>query len=432
MGIAISLTLIFFSCLFIWRACDGFEFASEYIGRKLSEGVRGATINAVSSSLPELFTTFIALFVYADAEGFTVGIGTTAGSALFNGMIIPALCILFVVGRVVAGTRVTTVDVSLKVILRDGLTLLAAGTLLLYILIGAQLVWWQGLVLIVFYGFYVGYAISSMKGSHAENAELHADEDPEEDPTLASGEEAKSRLAKAFYWLSLGPLLDLERLFIKQKQHEQIQNQTWNGWPLLVTAGAIMGLSCYVLVKGCEWLGTGPNNQLHPYFELWGYQLVGLGMPSVFVAVIFAAMATSVPDTIISIRDARDGDYDDAVANALGSNIFDICFALGLPLFLYTLVHGPIQMTPIAAEQSGELRIILWILTVATLLIFLAGRYVRNADGFLTVQLTRLNAYWLLGLYAVFLIYIIGRSTDAEWALMIGSWLQAYVNGLSL
>ena len=79
--------LIFFTCLVIWRACDGFEIASEYIGRNLSEGVRGGTINAVSSSIPELFTTLIALFVLADRDGFSIGIGTTAGSALFNGMI---------------------------------------------------------------------------------------------------------------------------------------------------------------------------------------------------------------------------------------------------------------------------------------------------------------------------------------------------------
>ena len=33
------------------------------------------------------------------------------------------------------------------------------------------------------------------------------------------------------------------------------------------------------------------------------------------------------------------GDYDDAVSNAVGSNIFDICVALGLPL-LATLYTG--------------------------------------------------------------------------------------------
>ena len=52
MGIALPCILIFFTCLIIWRACDGFETASEYIGKDLSEGVRGGTINAISSSLP--------------------------------------------------------------------------------------------------------------------------------------------------------------------------------------------------------------------------------------------------------------------------------------------------------------------------------------------------------------------------------------------
>ena len=47
--ILISILLIIFCCIIIWRASDGFEAASEYLGRNLSEGVRGATINASPS-----------------------------------------------------------------------------------------------------------------------------------------------------------------------------------------------------------------------------------------------------------------------------------------------------------------------------------------------------------------------------------------------
>jgi cation:H+ antiporter len=57
MGILIPLLLITFCCLIIWRAGDGFMTASEYVGRNLSEGVRGATINAVASSMPDYKTT---------------------------------------------------------------------------------------------------------------------------------------------------------------------------------------------------------------------------------------------------------------------------------------------------------------------------------------------------------------------------------------
>ena len=99
-------------CIIIWRASDGFEAASEYLGRNLKDGVRGATINAIGSSMPELFTTFWFLFVLHDKDGFASGIGTTAGSAIFNGMIIPAIVILAVIGYGLA-KRVT---VSKKVI----------------------------------------------------------------------------------------------------------------------------------------------------------------------------------------------------------------------------------------------------------------------------------------------------------------------------
>ena len=60
--------------------------------------------------------------------------------------------------------------------------------------------------------------------------------------------------------------------------------------------------------------------------------------------------------TQFSYRDAIAGQYDDAVANALGSNIFDICFALGFPLFAFTLFNGPIVMTPETVANVAELQ----------------------------------------------------------------------------
>ena len=97
MGLLIPLIIIAICCLVIWRAGDGFMVASEYVGRNLSEGVRGATINAIASSMPEVFTSFFFLFVLNDASGFSGGIGTTAGSAIFNSMVIPAVSIIAVI-----------------------------------------------------------------------------------------------------------------------------------------------------------------------------------------------------------------------------------------------------------------------------------------------------------------------------------------------
>lgn len=416
LGVVISTALILFTCLLIWRACDGFEVASEYIGRNLSEGVRGGTINAISSSLPELFTTLIALFVLSDKDGFSVGIGTTAGSALFNGMIIPAACILAVVGAVVMGKKVTSVNVSTKVLLRDGLSLIFCEFVLILLINGPLLYWWQGLVLMGLYAAYLIYMLTSMKAAENGGESDEFEEDDKDEP--------RSLMGAMFYWLSGGPLMDLEGFFVKDKHRRQIEDETWNGWPLLLTSSLVIGLACFLLVKACEWLGTGPGNSTHQHFELFGMQLEGFGMPTMFVAVIFASMATSVPDTVMSIRDARDGDYDDAVANALGSNIFDVCFALGLPLFLYTIINGPIEMDPEVAHQSGELRLLLLVLTVVGFFVYYVGKRGRTSFGTSYVEMKRGKALLLLLIYLAFVVFVIGRSIKLSWAEQISAWIR--------
>ncbi len=424
MGTLIALVLIFFCCLFIWRACDGFEVASEYIGRNLSEGVRGGTINAISSSLPELFTTLLALlFVSGVSESnenaFAIGIGTTAGSAIFNGMIIPAFCILSVVGTVVLGVKVTSVNVSTKVLLRDGLSLIFCELVLILFINGTKLYWWHGVILMVLYIAYFAYMLLSMKTKNQQSeSEEEADADEED--------EERGPIGKLFYWLSLGPVLDLESKFIRDDAtRAKIKNETWNGWPLLFASTVVIGLSCWLLVIGCELLGSGPD---HPC-ELFGMTLPpGLNMPVIFVAVIFASMATSVPDTVISIRDARDGDYDDAVANALGSNIFDVCFALGFPLFLYTIIfQKPIEMSQQVAEQSAELRFILLVLTIVGFFVYFVGKRTTGQNNMKCVEMKKGKAVVLLAIYFAFATYIIALGFDAQWAQGLSDWLRTNI-----
>ena len=143
------------------------------------------------------------------------------------------------------------------------------------------------------------------------------------------------------------------------------------------------GLICFFLVGACEGLG------------------IFMGIPVYFVAVILASMATSVPDTLISMRDAQKGQYDDAVSNALGSNIFDICFALGFPMFLYTMMYEPIQMSAATIHNVTEAQMLLLFLTITAFVIYLFGK-----------SMGRIKAFLLLGLYLIFVIFILGRATE--------------------
>lgn len=372
MQILLALALILISCLIIWKASDGFEVASEYLGRNMSEGVRGATINAIGSSMPELFTTIFFLLYLTDTDGFSGGIGTTAGSAIFNGMIIPAVVIFVVLLSGIA----KSINVSKKVILRDGLFLIGAELILIFLISGTTLQWWHGFILMLTYGVYMTYMLMSMK-----NVDSNEEEDDDDD----NDDNSEVSVIKALL------TLNLEAVFIR---NNKISSN--NSWALLLFSMTVIGSACLLLVFSCEMIGTA------------------LGIHIMFISVVLASAATSVPDTIISMRDAKKGNYNDAIANALGSNIFDICFALGFPLFLYCIIYGPINMDPETLAYTSQLRILLLIFTILAFFIYFVGS-----------KMGKSKAFMLIGIYLLFTTYIVGTSLEAEWAITITEYLKS-------
>lgn len=393
MGIVIPLILVILCCIIIWRSSDGFAIASDYIGRNLSDGVRGATINAIGSSLPELFTSLFFLFYLQDVDGFSGGIGTTAGSAIFNSMIIPAAVVLVVVILGIA----KSINISHKVIRRDGMALVLAEIFFIMIISGSSINWWHGLFLMIIYFLYLTYMIFAMeRRGHVEKEQRKRE--------LTDIKYKHIPLWKAFL------TFDLRRVVLGKRSIN-----AFNAWPLLILSTTAIAFVCFVLVLSCEWIGS--EQYTIPHIGTFS----GLDIPIMFVAVILASAASSVPDTIISMNDARKGNYDDAISNALGSNIFDICFALGFPLFLYTLIHGPIHMHQEIIEMSSELRMLLLILTLLAVSLYIFSK-----------RIGLLNAILLLIMYTVFSVYVIGRGLDNEFTANIAKVLQKLVSYISL
>ncbi len=397
MGILIPLVLIAICCVVIWRAGDGFMTASSYIGRHLSEGVRGATINAVASSMPEVFTSFFFLFILKDAAGFSGGIGTTAGSAIFNSMVIPAVSIIAVV--MMGMTR--RIEVNQRVIRRDGIALIIAEFIFLVLIGGSQLHWYHGLILMSLYLFYVAFMFWQMKRNRTETKEEQ----------LASGQRKADEIQEEItagidsnWWKALFTF-DLESVFFGRRAINTV-----NAWSLLIVSTVSIATVSYFLVLACEWIGSDTY-----YIPVLG-EFEGLNIPVLFVALVLAAAASSLPDTIISMKDAQNGQYDDAISNALGSNIFDVCFALGFPLFVFTLATGPIHMPPEIVDMSTELRFLLWLLTIVAFVIFISSKHMGQRKAVL-----------LLAIYFVFIVYVVGRGTGSEWAQEIGNTLVSIV-----
>lgn len=342
-----GLVVMVVASVIIAKASDVFELATDYLGRNMKDGVKGLTLNAIGSSFPELLTTVFFL-VLATKENLgrdlAASIGGNAGSAIFNSIIIPMLVI-----QVVLMMGATKFNISRKVVLRDGIFLIVAELLLLIILSSSVITHWHGWILSSFYFIYIFYAMKTMKKSDGDN-EIHEQH-----------LEAESWYAK--YVLS------------------KTEGRTFRSWMILLLAIVIIGVAVAGLVEGCKMIADA------------------LHINPIFVALVLVAAASSVPDTIISMKDARKGNHNDALSNVLGSNIFDITISIGLPLAIYLLITG--QSIEFAKEGQTiiDIRIVLLIVTFITILIYY---YSRNIG--------KKHVVLLLGLYILFLVYSIGAA----------------------
>jgi cation:H+ antiporter len=375
LGITIPILIIILSSYIIWKSTDSFETAADYLGRNMSRGVKGATINAIASSMPEFLTTMFFLFYLKDqgefADSFSGGLGVTAGSAVFNILIIP-FAILFY-GTIKMGSA--RFPVNKKAVFRDGLVLFLANIILIFIIRQEILDFFDGLLLVVLYLLYL-LSLRKGFGKKKENEEM--------DEFTISHQKIK--------------LLHFLRLDLKQILFNGKRLTTFNSWIALVLSTGVMAVGTLLLVEGTELLG-------HDDYSFWGIEgLKGLGIPIIFLSVIFAAAATSIPDTMISIRDARKGNHTDSISNALGSNIFDISFALGLPLLLFTLINGSISMSEDVRVWSLSVWLVLFAINLIVLPVFALSKTLNRRKGLL-----------LLLVYILFIVFIVEENTAASW-----------------
>lgn len=152
------LLLVVLLSVVIWKACDPFSEASFFLGRNIPGSVRGATIDAVASSMPEFFTVLFFLIVYRNfgsGTGYSSGIATCAGSAIYNMMVIPAICTFFIFSfRGKKGLN-TDLVVEKEVLYRDGLFFLLSEIVLIVFITMGEMNW---LMAVVFVGLYLIYA----------------------------------------------------------------------------------------------------------------------------------------------------------------------------------------------------------------------------------------------------------------------------------
>jgi cation:H+ antiporter len=126
------------------------------------------------------------------------------------------------------------------------------------------------------------------------------------------------------------------------------------------------------------------------------------GIPEFLAGVTIIAAATSLPDTLVSVRAAKAGNGVTSLGNVLGSNTFDLLVAI--PLGVLIVGNATVSFA-VAAPMFG-------VLTVATILLFTVLRT--------DLELTGVESYLLLLVYGAFVAWVVGE-TIGVFDLLVGT-----------
>ncbi len=305
---------VLLSCVILKYACDLFEQNAGYLGRNMPAGIKGATVNAIGSSMPEMMSAVSLLFFYNDPDLFGIALGITAGSGVFNTAVIPSLAILFAKDE--DGKPVDHIELDRKSLLRDVFWVVASDVALIAMIFNGYISVWMAVVLNL---IYVGYAINLYMD--AKKSGSNEVEDYEEEELDNWG------LIGNIFTFNFKPVLFGDKPL-----------NTGSAITLLAIAIVIITLGSHIMVEGV--IGSSDV----------------LGIPNFISGLILGAAASSIPDLILSVKDARKGEYEDAVANPLASNTFDTSISVGLPLLIWLLVHD-LDGIALTAENMEALRI---------------------------------------------------------------------------
>jgi cation:H+ antiporter len=142
-------------------------------------------------------------------------------------------------------------------------------------------------------------------------------------------------------------------------------------WGTLLAGLLVILVSVHYLVHSVDVIGTA------------------LGVPEFIMGVTVLAGATSFPDTLVSVRSAKDDRGVASLGNVLGSNTFDLLVAIPTGILILGRASIDFEM---AVPMFG-------ILTLATVLLFTALRT--------DMVLTTLESYSLLAAYLAFVAWIV-------------------------
>jgi len=314
---------------------------------KLPSNVAGASLMAMGSSMPELSISMFALMRAGDYS--EVGAGTIVGSAVFNILVITGVSAL-----------ARPIRITWRVVVRDIAFYIISVMMLLYAFTDGHITIVEALAFLSLYAIYIFVLFQwkrwapGLEGGYVDVVEPESEELLEDDAPTNLYERMTDGIVR-FFRLFTG---DIRRHYVRT---------------FILSVAVIAGVS-WLLVENAILFAEA------------------IGVPPLVIALTVLAGGSSVPDMIASVIVAKEGRGDMAIANAIGSNIFDITIGLGLPWMIMLLWRGSN-----IAVGTGDL----WISTailMGTVFILFAMLIIRRGLG-------KVEGGILVGLYVAYVVW---------------------------
>lgn len=321
MAMALLIAVVILALAFYLLAVVTEEFfvpSIDIIAKKLglSNDAAGATLLAMGSSTPEFFIVLIAVLGLSGSGHADIGAGSVVGSAIFNVLVIVGVSAMF-----------KTIKLDWKNAIRDVVFYLITIMLLFFAFADSRIVMLEAVIFVLSFFIYIYLVLNWKKWF----------DQPEFDVVDHLPGPAKSLVHRLAHRVMSLAIPDP-----KEKMKHYV----------------ITHVGSLVAIAGLSWILVEQIVSISSF----------LSINPTFVALTVLAAGTSIPDAIGSVIVARQGRGDMAFSNALGSNIFDILFGLGLPWMIALLISpGAVKVT------TGDLNLSVVLLfgTVCALLFFL-------------------------------------------------------------
>ncbi len=360
----VSLVIMAMAIYLLAILTDGFFIKSlDQISKNwgLPHNVAGASLMAMGSSAPELAIALFALFL-GGGEHSDVGIGTIVGSAVFNILMITGISAI-----------VRPAKVTWRVVVRDCVIYTASIGLLLVAFADGIITLIEALAFLGLYGVYIFILFqweAFVPGEEEEVVPLVETSMVQPEQNDVPWYQAVNHVVERIFGFLTG---DPRKSYIRA---------------FLVSIVIIAAIS-WVLVEHSVNFAQA------------------IGIPPIIVALTVLAAGTSAPDLISSAIVAKQGRGEMAIANAVGSNIFDILVGLGLPWLIALLALG--ENIHVGTEN-------LWLSTLILLATVILLFVLLSTDRLLT----RLEGWGLVIVYIVFVLWTWLEETLMRWLGFVG------------